>query len=585
MGKIIAVASGKGGTGKTTTVAAVSSGLAALGYKTLCIDFDRKMNTLNAALCVPVQTNIGQLDKPVGGAFLTETYFEHPRIPNLFVLPFPAMGDSDNAEVENMAPLFNEIRDNFDYCLIDTPTGVGAACKMAHFDADMSMIITTGELPAMSDVLRASSEILDMGVSNIRLIVNRILLRNKKALQASLYDIVSTTGIQPIGMIPEDNYVFRASHDGIPLALYGKRCSVYHFLDVSRRITGETIPWRIRLVSQVNMAFFPVPRGPDLPEKPPQEPPPPPRLEQADDIAQPDAATTEPPSTETAETTDDARPGEAARYPLKLLSPIPEHLVDFYGDPDLWVHSTFIPDGDEPLVLIKEFKPTSESDRKALMHRNWLHDKLDEYNIPYHIEIGGYWKGRKDFNDVQSIYVKKAHAGKAISLIRKFEIPPEPLPERLKLVYGDPELWAHSTFEPDDDEALVLIHEIKPSGQTGRETFMHRIWVHDLLDDNNIPYHIEIGGHWKSRKNFNEIQSIYVKRAHSGKAIGLMRAYDSPENILDDAEPNKGKVEDTTVSEDGVPQKICPSCGKAMDFDYYKCPHCKAIVAMDDKGS
>ena len=683
MGKIIAVASGKGGTGKTTTVAAVSSCLAALGHRTICIDFDYDVNTLDETLCIPASTRTGRLEDSGGGGFVTGAIFEHPRIPNLYKLPIISMGSPDNVNVADLLPIFDDIRDRFDYCLIDTPSGVGAGCKLAHIDADVSIVITTGESAVLRDVTRAANGILDTGVGNIQLIVNRVNMANIRSIRSSIDEVVSATGLRTIGIIPEDKNVFRAFHDNIPLIHYYKRRAMYHFLDVSRRVAGEAVPWRIRLDCPV----YPVFSAPNRITLPPEETvrehvdsavreqrlsqdqeqpeyvvPDSPALEEprgqteADTQDSPvleephgrtEAATQDPPVLEepqgrteishqdtkesqsqqhldeairdisalqelnlsddmllepssvqkleqlddllelypprqkpgqpgdTAEQADNKQPGDDAGNPTKLPSEIPEHLISQYGDPNLWARSTFVPDGKEPLILIREIKLTGDDDRGTLLQRTWLHDLLDENNIPYHIEIGGHWTSNKNFSDIQGIYVKKAHGGKAISLIRKFESPPEPVPDRLKAVYGDPELWAHSTFEPSDDEALVLIHEIKPSGQTGRGTFMQRTWVHDVFDDNDIPYHIEIGGHWKSRRNFSEIQSIYVKKVNSGKAINLMRAYENPENILKEAKQEK---EEDIEYENGIPQKVCPACGKNVDFDHYKCPHCKAIV-------
>ena len=117
---------------------------------------------------------------------------------------------------------------------------------MAHAAADMSIIVTNGELPAMRDAQRAVSAARDLGVRDIRLLINRILPGNFRHFHTTLDDVIDTVGARLIGAIRDDASVFMALHMNTPLILYKKRRSAYDFLDVARRITGENIPLRMR---------------------------------------------------------------------------------------------------------------------------------------------------------------------------------------------------------------------------------------------------------------------------------------------------------------------------------------------------
>lgn len=242
MGKIIAVASGKGGTGKTTTVAAVSACLAALGHKTLCIDLDTGMGNLDLALGMTDYAVMDYLDVITGRVDFKEAVRESPHIPNLFFLSAPTTGELLEDNRDGIMDMLAIVRESFDYCIIDSPPGIGIAFSLAHCNVDMSIIVTTGELPAMRDATRAAGTLRDMDILNIRLLVNRVNPANLKRIKTTVDDIIDTTGVQLIGLIPEDKNVFNALHEGTPLVLYYKRKSAYGFLDVARRIDGEELP-------------------------------------------------------------------------------------------------------------------------------------------------------------------------------------------------------------------------------------------------------------------------------------------------------------------------------------------------------
>ena len=242
LGKIIAVASGKGGTGKTTTVAAVSSCLAALGYRTLCIDFDAGMKNLDLSLCMADYAVADYMDILKGRLTLMEACHEHPQIPGLFFLAAPAVCETEEQDAASVRPMLSEIKNKFDYCFIDAPSGIGEGFRLAHTGADMSIIVTKGELPAIRDAQRAADAARSMGVGELRLLVNRVLRKNFKKLRTTIDDVIDSVGAQLIGVIREDKSVVISLHENIPLILYKKRRAAYDFLDVAIRITGEEQP-------------------------------------------------------------------------------------------------------------------------------------------------------------------------------------------------------------------------------------------------------------------------------------------------------------------------------------------------------
>jgi len=150
------------------------------------------------------------------------------------------------------------------------------------------------------------------------------------------------------------------------------------------------------------------------------------------------------------------------------------------------------------------------------------------------------------------------------------------LPKNLIGSYIDPSLWAYSTLPPGDYDDLVSVYTVKQGKFQGKETVRQRMWLHDILDDEGIPYQVVIKSFWISRKRCAEDQFIYVKEEHKKKAKRLIKAFNDPENTVVENVEEESSPE---IYVDGILQIKCPSCGRDVDFDYQKCPHCKALLS------
>ena len=244
MGTVITVTSGKGGTGKTTTVAAFGSCLAALGHRTLCLDCDTGLRNLDLALGMSDFTVTDFSDILNRYIHLGEACHEHPQIPGLFFLSAPQLDGDKHIDAAQMAALVAEIKESFDFCLIDSPAGVAEGFRLALTGTDMALLVTNGEISSTRDGQRVVEELKTRGIVDVRLILNRVSPRRFKQILLTIDHVIDTVGARLIGLVPEDGTVFYAWNTETPLVLCQDKSAAHSFLQITRRLLGENLPFR-----------------------------------------------------------------------------------------------------------------------------------------------------------------------------------------------------------------------------------------------------------------------------------------------------------------------------------------------------
>jgi septum site-determining protein MinD len=244
MGKVIVVASGKGGTGKTTSVGAISSCLAALGHRTLCIDCDAGLRNLDIIIGMADYIVTDFTDVLEGRVPLEDACSLHPKINGLYFLSAPSFRGPEDIDPEAMSTLMEEIRETFDYCLIDSPAGIGTGFYLAAKYADMAIVVTTGDTSSIRDGQRVTDALHEMGIEEIRLVVNRINSRYLRRLRTTVDDVINNVGAKLIGLVEEDEAVYLASNTETPLILFEDKRAALEYLHIAMRIIGERIPLR-----------------------------------------------------------------------------------------------------------------------------------------------------------------------------------------------------------------------------------------------------------------------------------------------------------------------------------------------------
>lgn len=241
MGTVIAVTSGKGGTGKTTLSGGLGSCLAALGHRTLCIDCDVGLKNLDLVLGLTDLSLMNFEDVMTGRVSLEDGAVPHPDIENLFFLTAPSTLDPENIDREKMAELLSQVREEFEYCIIDGPAGVGAGFRLAAANADMAIIVAGGDGMSLRDGQRTTTELAKLGVTNVKLVLNRIRPRLLSQIQANADDMIDTVGAQLLGIVPEEEGIMKAGCTETPVVLTDDKNAREPFLRIARRVTGERV--------------------------------------------------------------------------------------------------------------------------------------------------------------------------------------------------------------------------------------------------------------------------------------------------------------------------------------------------------
>ncbi len=240
MGELIAVLSGKGGTGKTSLCAGIAQALAAGGEKVLCIDCDVGLRNLDIALGRSEAGALSFLEVCRDGYGLSQAD-RHPVFSNLSFLTAPVNCPADEIPEDAFGALLEQARGRYDYVLLDAPAGIEAGFKLAAKFADRILLITAPDPASVRDAARAGQVLEQMGKTNVRLIVNRIHKKMVKTMGLTVDDVMDQAGLPLIGIVPEDENVVLAAAFRQPLLGYTTKGAAAACKRIAKRIQGRKV--------------------------------------------------------------------------------------------------------------------------------------------------------------------------------------------------------------------------------------------------------------------------------------------------------------------------------------------------------
>ena len=247
------VTSGKGGVGKTTTSAAIGTGLALRGHKTVIVDFDVGLRNLDLIMGCERRVVYDLVNVVQGEASLKQALIKDKRFDNLYVLAASQTRDKDALTTEGVERVLKELADDgFEYIVCDSPAGIEKGAFLAMYFADRAVVVVNPEVSSVRDsdrvigLLQSKTRRAENGerVQEHLLLTRYSPARVETGEMLSITDVEEVLGLKTIGVIPESGDVLNASNKGEPVILSAESSAGQAYDDAVARLLGQERPMR-----------------------------------------------------------------------------------------------------------------------------------------------------------------------------------------------------------------------------------------------------------------------------------------------------------------------------------------------------
>lgn len=244
MSQVIVVTSGKGGVGKTTTTANIGTALSIQGKKVVLLDADIGLRNLDIVMGLENRIVYNLVDVVEGRCRLKQALIKDKRYDGLYLLPAAQTHDKDAVTPEQIKKLCDNLREEFDYIIVDCPAGIEQGFKNAVAGADRAIVVTTPEASAVRDADRIIGLLQSSGITDTQLAINRVRMNMvKRGDMMHMDDVVELLQIPLIGVIPDDENVVITTNKGEPAAGDQQSLAGQAFRNIAERIQGKERPF------------------------------------------------------------------------------------------------------------------------------------------------------------------------------------------------------------------------------------------------------------------------------------------------------------------------------------------------------
>jgi len=241
-GRAIVITSGKGGVGKTTTTANIGLGLAKHDRKVALVDADIGLRNLDIIMGLENRIVYHLVDVVRGRCKVRQALVKDKRFPQLSMLPASQIDQKESVTPEQMKDLMAQLKEDFDFVLIDCPAGIEQGFRNAVAGADEAIVVTTPDVSPVRDADRVIGLLQD-SLGDPQLIINRMAMDMvKRGDMLNQQDVLDILAVRLLGIVPDDEEVVIAGNRGAPVVLNEHSRSGKAYDRIVRRILGEEVP-------------------------------------------------------------------------------------------------------------------------------------------------------------------------------------------------------------------------------------------------------------------------------------------------------------------------------------------------------
>ncbi|MBO4342521.1 MAG: septum site-determining protein MinD [Clostridia bacterium] len=242
MGEVIVITSGKGGVGKTTSVANIGCALAQSGKKVVMLDADVGLRNLDIIMGLEDRIVFDFVDVIEGKCRLKQALVKDKRFSELYLLAASQTKNKADVAISGVKKLINELKESFDYVIIDCAAGIEYGFETAVSAADRAIVVATPEITSVRDADRVLDRLDSMGIK-AEILINKVRpLMVKKGTLLGVDNVIEALATELLGVIPDDEEIIASSNSGVPVVLNKDCVAGMAYMNTAKRIMGEKVP-------------------------------------------------------------------------------------------------------------------------------------------------------------------------------------------------------------------------------------------------------------------------------------------------------------------------------------------------------
>ena len=241
MARVVVVTSGKGGVGKTSVTSNLGITLAK-DSKVCLIDADLGLKNLDVVLGIENRVIFDMQDVISGVCSLSQALVKDKRNNNLYVLPACKSIDVQKINFSYLEKIINDLKESFDYILIDSPAGIERGFHNAIRNADEAIVVVTLDISSIRDADKVVGILNGSGIQDVKLIINRVNMKHiEDGVSLTMSDAVDVLGVGVLGVVYYDDMISLGNNKGVPVSHNTKCIAAKCFNNIGKRMNGETV--------------------------------------------------------------------------------------------------------------------------------------------------------------------------------------------------------------------------------------------------------------------------------------------------------------------------------------------------------